>query len=137
MAGGTGKSATSTPSESTSSGKKPSGSQSLKSQKSILGFFQAKPAPSQEKTQGTPPLPTAAPVKKSSHRARSTQGLTPAPSSDGPGIDEEDVSQNLPAALAGLPSPIDSANGDVNGQTDGDNGIMTASGTPTRKVSPR
>lgn len=65
----------------------PSGSQSAKTQKSILGFFQKKAtnSPSPAPSQLTPaePTPTSTLSKKSFSRPRPS--LTPVPSSDAPG----------------------------------------------------
>lgn len=76
---------------------------------------------------------TVPPKRKLS--SRSTQDLTPVPSSDGPGEDDDLTVKGSPSsAAAGLPSPIDSTNGDVNGQTERQDIILTSQGTPTRKA---
>ena len=111
----------------------PSSSQQSKNQKSILGFFQAKTPGSASQSLPTPSPAPSTLGKKTGGSSRSSQSLTPVPSSDGPEEGDEVASSPL-GVHAGLPSPIDSANGDANRQNSGSESKVTAQGTPTRKV---
>ena len=117
-----------------------SGSMAAKSQKSILGFFQRKPAgPLQPQVNGVSTaepatLPIGSPKKKSvQHASKVAQNLTPAPSSDAivPDDDEDDVLGPTRKRKSGfgLPSPVTPAT--VHGSDASPNG---ASSSPTRKV---
>ena len=140
MAKGGAAAAASTPNTATPGLKKSNSStQNVKNQKTLHGFFQ--------KTPSTGATPRILPERSSPRRNGSLQSkmlgrtssstLTPAPSSDGPEEQENipiqtEVKSSSPRK--GLPSPVSSANDDLEGQTVGAVEELTSFGTPSRKV---
>lgn len=121
-------------------------STSSKSQKSILGFFQKKPAGTlQPQVNGVPSstspaaitttLPIGSPKKRDTQKlvhkapARVSQHLTPAPSSDA--IEDDDEDQTVQPARKrkmnnSLPSPVTPGNVEA--------GVVDLGSSPSRKV---
>ena len=64
--------------------------------------------------------------------------LTPTPSSDGPeeeeGVPSKATTKESSVPRKGLPSPVSSANDELEGQTNGAAEELTAFGTPSRRV---
>lgn len=130
--------------------KKSSSSQSNKSQKSIVGFFQPKTSTSSQSAASSQANAAAAASKTSSHRgdriasakiiaSSSSQSLTPAPSSDAinePKSDEEPgYEQKSSNNRQGLPSPITPLSGIVAGPPiSSDSKMELAFNSPSRKV---
>ncbi|KAL8917641.1 MAG: hypothetical protein Q9208_007822 [Pyrenodesmia sp. 3 TL-2023] len=110
---------------------KSTSSQSSKNQKTIMGFFQKKPSniPTHE--------PNGLPKISGSATRGPSSSLTPAPSSDPP--EEPESLQKGPKQLNGfgsangLPSPITPANGTVNEEAAGPNGLSYFN-SPSRKA---
>ena len=111
-------------------------------QKTLHGFFARTPTPASAAAT-LPERPS--PRKNSTARVHAKFGLkdssqlTPAPSSDGPGLDIEEEGQDSNKAsqhfpTTSLPSPVSPANGE--GQTNGGTEDLTVRGTPSRRVQP-
>jgi DNA mismatch repair protein MSH6 len=133
----------STPKASSQKKQPPSGSQSTKNQKSILGFFQKRPtnSPTQGSSTDTPAkkTPISTLSKKSFTRPGLTSALTPQPSSDAPEpsspIKEEPDSSLERNKENGLPSPVTSHNAKANQGSSEVAGFVFSS--PSRKVRTR
>lgn len=114
---------------------KKAGSTGEKSQKTLHGFF--------NKTPGTASSATALPTRLSPRKKNgslqskmlappSSSRLTPTPSSDAIEPEDDVPKASRSPGLTGLPSPLSSANSQV--QTNGDAEEITTHGTPSRKV---
>ncbi|KAL8868623.1 MAG: hypothetical protein Q9174_004870, partial [Haloplaca sp. 1 TL-2023] len=126
--------------------KSASSSSSAKNQKTIMGFFQKKPAGAAKLEDVGLPLPNGSsaavrpgpPFASTKTAIRgSSSSLTPAPSSDGP---EEPLSVERPiekvnniGSTNGLPSPITPASGVANGKSISVNGVQQTN-SPSRKA---
>lgn len=119
---------------------KKSSTASAKGQKTLHGFFTRTPA-TVSSSATLPERPSPSKGSNSGFQAKilnsSSGNLTPVPSSDGPGLeleleDGQMKKASQPLQSKGLPSPVSSANGE--GQTDGTVEVLTASGTPSRRV---
>jgi hypothetical protein len=116
--------------------------QSVKNQKTLFGFFQKTPTTASSASTLPETLPTIS-RKNSALQANrfartSSSTITPAPSSDAfdeDGNIEEDSLKESSRSKQGLPSPVSSTNGGLVAQTVPDAEELTASGTPSRKVS--
>jgi len=123
--------------------KSTSNTQNMKNQKTLLGFFQKTPNTASSASSLPESLSAVARKKpmlqKKSVLRHSGSHITPTPSSDA--LDEDDntpecnVSKESSRSRKGLPSPVSSANGELEGQTVTDAEELTAFGTPSRKVS--
>ncbi len=123
--------------------KSTSNTQNMKNQKTLFGFFQKTPSTAST-TSSLPDRASTVPRRKGGLRNKSlsrtnSSQLTPAPSSDAldedDTIPEQDVSKESSRSHKGLPSPVPSANGELVGQTVAEAEELTASATPSRKVS--
>jgi DNA mismatch repair protein MSH6 len=143
MAKGTSSDSASTPATSTPALKKSTSStQNMKSQKTLHGFFQRTPnamsTPSALPNRSSAASRTNGSLKSKLLGRTPSSQLTPAPSSDGP-EEQENVSNDAPMKESsvprkGLPSPVSSANDELEGQTNGGTEELTAFGTPSRRV---
>lgn len=120
--------------------KSTSNNQSMKTQKTLHGFFLK--TPTSASTTSTLPERSSPRRPKGSLQTRMldttpSSQLTPLPSSDAP---EPETEATLPKAKEsfvskkGLPSPASSANGELEGQTNGSSEQLIAFGTPSRRV---
>jgi len=120
-----------------------SGSTTSKNQKTLHGFFQKTPvnnaapsAISEEQSLSSSGHALKVASKSLPKRHDSALNLTPAPSSDGPDIEDESTTlQESATSHTGLISPVTPANEVLDGQTLEDVGEVTTFGTPSRKVS--
>ena len=117
--------------------------QNMKNQKTLFGFFQK--TPTADSSAST--LPETLSLKSRKNHAlqansfvrTNSSNITPAPSSDafdedGNSPEEDSLKESL-RSKDGLPSPVSSTNGGLDGQTVPDAEELTAFGTPSRKVS--
>lgn len=143
MAKGDSSASISTPTTSTPALKKSTSStQNMKNQKTLHGFFQKTPK-ADSTPSSLPERPSAAPRSNGSLKSKllgrkPSSQLTPAPSSDGP-EEQENIpvgssTKESPVPRKGLPSPVSSANDELEGQTNGAAEELTAFGTPSRRV---
>jgi DNA mismatch repair protein MSH6 len=123
--------------------KSTSSTQNMKNQKTLLGFFQKTPnacsSPSTLPERSADTSRTKSTLQSKPFARANSSSITPAPSSDAFGEDEDITGQAIAKESSqpkrGLPSPVSSANGDSVGQTVSDAEELTAFGTPSRKVS--
>ncbi|KAL9110568.1 MAG: hypothetical protein Q9227_004926 [Pyrenula ochraceoflavens] len=141
--------AISTPPPSTPALKKStSKTQAAKNQKTILGFFQARTPRSTTSSSESPAAEISVPSQRSQQglvpsqkrafSAKTSNQLTPVPSSDA--AEEADECPESNAVVdeseqtIGLPSPDTSANGDGKGKEEASSVKVTAFGTPSRRA---
>jgi DNA mismatch repair protein MSH6 len=117
-----------------------SSTQNMKSQRSILGFFQ-KSSPSTPSGTTRNAEPASSPAQRASeHRAsskstRNAQNLTPVPSSDAVEPEEDELSVKKESFQALSFFPATSTNGAALPQTNADEQKENVSVTPSRRVS--
>lgn len=126
--------------------KSSSGSQSSKSQKSIIGFFQKRPIGTPQANASLPSkdhqstTPSNGKEQSFSRKISSSSSLTPAPSSDSleelETIETMAVKEDLDDMVNGLPSPITPVSGAASGDGSGSSpNRPLAFDSPSRKAS--